>query len=134
MENKGDFSRNFFIQSCKSLNYLCVLLLIVDVVMRVMIFKQQDHIFFFLFTIYEFLLAFILAFAEFEVRRVLFYGRFLSFRWGKGLLLLFISLLIFDENSTNEFLIGFIVLGVGAFNVLAGVIIRDEKSAEEGLD
>jgi hypothetical protein len=100
MESKTDFSRNFFTQSCKSLNYLCVLLLIVDVVLRVLEFKQKDHIFFFLFTVYLFFLAFILAFAEFEVRRVLYYARFLTFRWGKGLLLLFISLLIFDEDST----------------------------------
>jgi hypothetical protein len=81
-----------------------------------------------------FVLAFVLAFAEFEVKKVLMYARFLHFRWGKGLLLLFISLLLFDENQSNELLISFIVLGIGAFNVLVGVAFREGNSRDEGLD
>jgi hypothetical protein len=83
----------------KVLNFLCIILLLVDISFRVSNFGNGYDAFFFIMTFYLLLFTVVLFFAEISWKRVIIYVRFLDLAWGRGVLTLMISVLLFDENS-----------------------------------
>ena len=90
--------RNAMVKICKVLNYLAAMLMLVSVIFRFFEFKLLHHEpFFFLFTFYLMFFSAVLIIAELKMRGLLMYVEFINGRIGKGMFILFVGLLMFDE-------------------------------------
>ena len=118
--------KRFMIKVVKVLNLLCALLMLVDIVFRFTAFKTQSDPFFFLLTFYMFGFAALLIVAELNIKRILVYVEFLNGRIGKGIYILFVGLLVFDESRKVDMAVSIVIVLVGFFNILVGCM-RDAK-------
>ena len=115
----------------KVLNYLAAAIMIGDVVCRFYNFSKSTDPFFFLLTFYMIGFALLLVIAEAGIKKVLVYVEILSGRKGKGVYIIFVSLLIFDTNYKNDTVCGILIFFIGVFNILVGFMRikkRDELS------
>lgn len=117
---------------CSILNYLTVLALIAASVVRFTHFTGEDapsDPFFYLLTIYLIPFALLVLFAELRYARVLKYFEFLGHQHGKGLFLVFLSLLIFDTKYPVDTAVSVGATIVGIFNLVTMCITPSGKSA-----
>jgi drug/metabolite transporter (DMT)-like permease len=110
----------------KGLNYTCAVLMLIDIVLRFMSFKSETDLFFFLLTFYLFGFSALLILAELNIRRVVVYVEFLNGRIGKGLYVVFVGLLLFDETRKWDMIFAIVMVLVGFLNILLGCM-RDSK-------
>jgi FtsH-binding integral membrane protein len=90
--------KRLMVKIVKVLNYISALLMLVAAILRCIAFKTStDDPFFFLLTFYLFGFAVLLVIAEIKVKRVIVYVEILNSRIGKGMYVLFVGLLLFDE-------------------------------------
>lgn len=111
----------------KPLNYISALGLIGDFIARwVMISKKdsdgkssapKDPFYYFL-TIYMLPFAFLIIIAEAEWRRVLKYVLFLKSQAGRGIFIMFVGLLVFEEKHANDIATSITLILIGAFNLI----------------
>lgn len=121
--------KRFMLKVVKGLNFLSALMMIADIVLRFMAFKDETDPFFFLLTFYLFGFSSLLILAELNIRRVIVYVEFLNGRIGKGVYIVFVGLLIFDENRRADMAFAIVIVLVGFFNILVGCM-RDSKYDE----
>jgi multidrug transporter EmrE-like cation transporter len=100
--------------------------MLLDIILRFLDFKSETDPFFFLLTFYLFGFSALLILAEFNIRRVIVYVEFLNGRIGKGLYVVFVGLLLFDETRKWDMVFSIIMVLVGFFNILLGCM-RDSK-------
>jgi COPI associated protein len=76
----------------------------------------------------------LLGAAEYRWPSVLIYLQFLRSRMGKGLFLVLLGLLVFDDRTKYDVLIGITLVLVGIFNVIVSCMRRDidQKEWEKG--
>jgi hypothetical protein len=104
------------------LNYGCALLMAIDVFLRIFTFLQDQTLFFYLMTFYLAGFAVVLVIAEMRFTKIIFYMEFMKGRLGKGIYLIIIALLIFDEKRNIEMCISLILVVVGFFNIMVSTM------------
>jgi hypothetical protein len=117
--SKAIMDKPLMIKCIKAVNYICALLMIVDVFIRFTSFKTETDPFFFLLTFYLIGFAALLVVSEMGIKRILVFVEFLNGRAGKGFYILFVGLLMFDDVRPADMAISIILVLVGLFNVLA---------------
>ena len=120
MEFQGD--RNLLVTLVKVSNYVTALLMVISACFRFSNFSKTSDPFFYLLTFYLLGFAALLVIAEVRIRRIIVYIEFLGGRIGKGIYILFVGLLVFDNEFTSDMAFGIIIFLVGIFNVIVGLI------------
>ena len=104
------------------LNYSCCLALLLIGTARLKDFKKSIVFmdgFSSIFTMYIFVFSGLLFSAEYEVMVILKYLAFLASSWGKGLYLIAIGALIYDQINMAEYVASFYLISVGIANIIA---------------
>ena len=78
--------------------------------------------FYFAFSMYLILFAVILAAAELELRLIAKYVEFLVSPLGKGVFLLFIGILMFDQSKDVDSIASIVISLVGLSNLIAALV------------
>lgn len=118
--------KRYMVKMCKILNYISSLLMLISVVLRCIDFKSSTDPFFFLLTFYLFGFAVLVIIAEIKIKRVIAYVEILNNRIGKGVYIIFVGLLLFDEKRKSDMLISIFIVLIGLFNVMVSCM-RDNK-------
>ena len=118
--------KSILVKIVKALNYICAILIITNVILRFLNFTNSSDHFFFLLTFYLIGFATLLVISEIGIKKVLVYIEFLSGRIGKGMYIIFIGLMMFDNVLKNDMIIGIVVFLIGVINIIVGCI-REEK-------
>lgn len=108
----------FMIKLAKIMNYVSCLLMIVSIILRFVDFGSTSNPFFYLLTFYMFGFGALLFLAELRISKVLAYVMFLSGRLGKGMFLVFVGLLLFDEERKSDMGISICLVLIGFFNIM----------------
>ncbi|CDW89795.1 UNKNOWN [Stylonychia lemnae] len=117
--------KSIFVRIVRLFNLLSAALMIIDAINRFFDFQRQSDPFFFLLTFYLFGFAALLVMAEIRYKRVIAYVEFLKSRIGKGLYVILVGLLIFDENRKFDMFVGITLFLNGVFNIIVSCM-RDE--------
>jgi hypothetical protein len=80
-------------------------------------------------TLFQGSFALLITLAELRRRELLKYIEFLSGRFGKGILLLMVGILVFDDTRSNDLAVGILVVLAGLFNLIVSCM-RDERYEE----
>jgi hypothetical protein len=111
-------------QIVKNLNYASALLMVVDLVFRFTSFRTEKDYFFFLLTFYLMGFSLLLVIAEVGIERIIVYVDFLNRPIGKGVYIMFVGLLIFDDKRKSDMVIAIILVLIGLVNMLASCVIN----------
>jgi hypothetical protein len=111
----------------KALNYATVLIIAANAILRFFNFDKVTDPFYFILTFYMLFFAALLLIAEIGIKRILVYIEFLNGRMGKGLYIIFIGLLMFDDKFKLDMLFGIAVFLVGIFNILLSCMTLKAK-------
>eukprot|EP00347_Sterkiella_histriomuscorum_P000686 403374892 len=133
--NHQDFSKNpssTHGQVVRLMNFICALAMVIDAVFRAFDFQKQSDPFYFLLTFYLLGFAALIVLAEIRYRKVLVYLEFLKSRLGKGMYVILVGLLVFDETRKLDMFTGIGLVLVGLFNII--VACMRDVSAEEKQD
>eukprot|EP00347_Sterkiella_histriomuscorum_P011989 403370320 len=114
------------------MNFICALAMVLDAVFRAFDFQKQSDPFYFLLTFYLLGFAALIVLAEIRYRKVLVYLEFLKSRLGKGMYIILVGLLVFDETRKLDMFTGIGLVLVGLFNII--VACMRDVSAEEKQD
>ena len=125
-----EIDKSCSIKVVKILNYVSALIIILDVVMRFFNFQTATDPFYFILTFYLIGFAVLLAIAEAGIKKILVYIEFLNGRMGKGLFIVFIGLLMFDEKFKSDLFIGIAVFLIGVFNIMVSCMKLKTKEDE----
>jgi hypothetical protein len=120
----------FILKAVRLLSYFCALAMMVDVVIRLCNFHHFVDPFFYLLTFYLIGFAALLVVAELRVKKVLVYVEFLRGRLGKGLYLIVVGLLLFDEYRTSDMTVSLILVIAGILNIIVSCIRENNKGNE----
>lgn len=115
-------SKNLMVRIARILNFLSALAIIGSAVWRVLDFQKQSDPFFFLLTFYLVGFAALLVMAEMKYNKVIVYLEFLKGRIGKGIYIILLGLLIFDENRKPDMFLGIALAAVGIFNIVVSCL------------
>lgn len=119
--------KSIFVRVVRLLNFICAFLMLVDAFARFFDFDEEDDGFFYVLTFYLFGFAGLLILAEIRQEHVIMYLEFLKGRIGKGMYVILVGLLVFDDDRTIDTVLGIIITLVGIFNIIVGCM-RDEIS------
>ena len=109
---------------------LSVLLMLAGVIFRIVALdKAPNDPIYYMMTCYLAGFAILLAMVELNVKRLLVYFEFLKNRFGKGVYIFLIGLLLYDDRNRYESIISAILVLIGLFNLLV-FFIRDHKSED----
>ena len=111
--------------SLKYLNYGCAIGMSTAAILRLTLYDSAAIFmdgFYLAFTVYLLLFAGLLAASEFEVQVIIRYVAFLLSSTGKGLFLLFVGLLLFDQKRTPDLVVSLITSLVGIVNIAASFV------------
>jgi hypothetical protein len=112
--------KSIFVRIVRLMNFGCAAIMCYDGVMRLFDLKDNTDPFFFLLSIYLFGFAALLVLAEIRYKRMLVYIEFLKHRIGKGIYVMLIGLLLFDETRKTDMFSAIIIVLVGFFNLIVG--------------
>lgn len=90
------------IKVTKIINFITAGLILIDTITRFIDFKTATDPFFFFLTFYLIGFTALLVIAELNIRRILIYIEFLNGRIGKGSYILFLGLLIYNEERKAD--------------------------------
>lgn len=119
--------------AAKLLNYLVVFLLLVSVILRFIQFRSESDPFFFLLTFYLLFFAVLLVIAELKIKRIIVFVEFLNGRIGKGVFILFVGLLLFDESRKVDMFIAMFIVLIAFFNIMVSCMRKPKEYKEESL-
>jgi hypothetical protein len=119
-----------FVRISIILNYICALALLVSVVLRFIDFGTSKDPFFYLLTFYLIAFSALLVIAELRLRSVIVYVEFLKSRPGKGMYVLLVGVLLFDESRPADIIIAILLVLVGLFNIIVSCMRGDKASAK----
>ena len=131
MGEREEKRRKYFNFGIKTLNFLCALLLLVDVFIRLSKIDNYTDMYYIILSIYLLLFAILLILSELKIKRVVVYVRFLALRWGIGIYIMLISVLLFNQNKKSEVIIAMVVMMVGIVNVVVGCYYHQEILEQE---
>lgn len=117
--------KSIFVRIVRTLNLLCAAGMVIDALNRFFDFQRQSDPFFYLLTFYLFGFATLLVMAEIRYKPVIVYVEFLKSRIGKGMYVILVGLLIFDESRKFDMFMGILLVLVGIFNLIV-FCMRDE--------
>ena len=140
--------KRLLVRITRLMNFFCCLLMVTNAVLRGLTFfglvsiptLGSLDISYYLMILYLLGFSVLLATAEYRWPSVLAYCQFLRSRLGKGLYLVLIGLLIFDDRNRYDMLIGIAMVLVGIFNVIVSCMRKDidqkewEEQARSGLE
>ena len=112
--------KSIFVRIVRLMNFGCAGLMVYDGITRLFDLKDNTDPFFFLLSIYLFGFATLLVLAEIRFRKVLVYIEFLKHRFGKGIYVMLVGLLLFDETRRIDMLSAICIILVGFFNLIVG--------------
>lgn len=112
--------KSIFVRIVRLMNFACAGLMCYDGVLRLLDLKTHTDPFYFLFSVYLFGFALLLILAEIRYRKVLLYIEFLKHRVGKGIYVMLIGLLLFDEDRKTDMISAIAMVLVGFFNLIVG--------------
>ena len=125
----------FMIKIAKILNYTSVLLMAVSVILRFIDFGQYSDIFFYLLTFYLIGFGALILLAELKWHRVILFVMFLNGRFGKGAFLMFVGLILFDDQRKSDLAISIALVLIGFFNIIVSCMrkhsLKDYDEDEE---
>ena len=119
--------------SLKYLNYGCALGMSTAAILRLTCYDSAVIFmdgFYLAFTVYLLLFAGLLAASEYQVQVIIRYVAFLLSSTGKGLFLLFIGLLLFDQKRIPDLVVSLITSLVGIVNIAVS-FIREKPQKED---
>jgi hypothetical protein len=116
------------------MNFACAGMMIYDGTIRLLDLKTNTDPFFFILSLYLFGFATLLIMAEVRYRKVLVYIEFLKSRIGKGIYVMLIGLLIFDENRRTDTLCAIMIFLVGTFNLVVGFMREKMFNQDESKE
>ena len=105
----------------KALNYICAVAMFGTALVRYSEYDAKIILmdgFYLAFTFYLFIFGILLAAAEYEVVHILKYIEFLITQTGKGLFLIFIGVLLFDNRRAVDLWASLSLTLVGIFNLM----------------
>ena len=114
--------KSIFVRIVRLMNCGCAGIMCYDGVMRMFDLKDNTDPFFFLLSIYLFGFATLLVLAEIRYKKVLAYIEFLKYRMGKGVYVMLVGLLLFDENRKTDMFSAITIVLVGFFNLIVGCL------------
>ncbi len=111
------------------MNYICALFMFSDSLLRILamfsVVNSTGDFFFYILIPHLILFSGLLISAELRWPRILVYFEFLKSRLGKGLYLVLVGLLIFDERRNISISLGITLVLVGFFNIIVSCMRRD---------
>src|SRR4051812_28608062 len=110
--------KSIFVRIVRLMNFIAALLMCIDAFIRFFDFNDENDGFFFILTFYLFGFAALLIMAEMRYKKVLVYLEFLKSRIGKGIYVILVGLLVFDDDRTADTTIGIILCLFGLFNII----------------
>lgn len=122
--------KSIFVRIVRLMNFASAGVMVYDAVMRMIDLKNNTDPFFFILSIYLFGFATLLILAEIRYRKVLVYIEFLKHRIGKGIYVMLVGLLLFDENRKTDMFCAILIFLVGTFNLVVGCM-REKMFGEE---
>ena len=140
--------KRLFVRITRLMNFFCCLFMVTNAVLRgLTLFGLVSiptlgslDISYYLMILYLLGFSVLLATAEYRWPSILAYCQFLRSRLGKGLYLVLIGLLVFDDRNRYDMLIGIAMVLVGIFNVIVSCMRKDidqkewEEQARSGLE
>ena len=124
----------FMVKLAKLMNYISCILIIVSIILRFIDFGESSSPFFYLLTFYLIAFGALLLLSELRVRKVIAQVMFLNSRMGKGMFLVFIGLLLFDEERKSDMGISICLVLIGFFNIMISCMRKDYPKEDEDLD
>ena len=106
----------------KYFNYICAAAMLTAATSRLLEYdgtKVYMDGFYLIFTMYLLFFGIMLLSAEYEIMIIMKYIEFLLSETGKGLFLLFVGLLLFDERRPIDFFASIVISIIGVFNLAA---------------
>lgn len=110
--------KSIFVRIVRLMNFACALGMVLDAIVRAFNFQTQSDPFYFLLTFYLLGFAALLILAEIRYKKVIVYLEFLKSRIGKGLYVILVGLLVFDDTRKFDMFIGISLVLVGIFNII----------------
>jgi COPI associated protein len=127
--------KRLFVRLTHWLNLICGLLMLADAIYRFVNFGtaaySQGDPFFYLMTFYLCGFAALFFAAELRFTSVLVYCEFLRSRPGKGLYLVLLGLLLFDESRAMDLVTAIVLVLAGLFNILVSCMRDDPKPSKK---
>ena len=74
--------------------------------------------------------AALLITVELRLGSALFYIEFLRSRYGKGIYLILVGVLVFDSTKTADSIIAILILLIGFFNIMVSCMRNDRESSK----
>ncbi|TNV74086.1 hypothetical protein FGO68_gene12310 [Halteria grandinella] len=131
--------KRLFIRVARLMVYFAFMVLCMNVLYRMLITcglvqansTESGGVTYLMMTLFQGAFAALLILAELRKRGLLIYIEFLRGRFGKGLLLLMIGVLVFDENRSNDMATGILIVLGGLFNVIVSCMRSDFDSVRD---
>jgi hypothetical protein len=124
--------KRLFIKIARLLNYFSVLVLSINTVYRMLTTfgiltttASKGGITYLLKSLFQASFAVLLILVELRKRWLLIYIEFLRGRFGKGLILVMIGVLVFDEIRSNDMATGILIVLCGLFNIIVSCMRSD---------
>ena len=125
--------KRLFVRITRLMNFVCCLLMLTNAVLRTLSLfgvlpiptSGSLDISYYLMILYLLGFSLLLGTAEYRWPSVLAYCQFLRSRLGKGLYLVLIGLLVFDDRNLSDMIIGIAMVLVGVFNVIVSCMRKD---------
>ena len=117
-----------FVLVARYMNIICCLLMLVDTIIRFTSFgtpATQGDPFFYMLTFYLIGFSGLLFAAEIRYTKVIVYLELLRGRTGKGMFMILIGLLLFDNNLVIDMSVAIILVLVGLFNIIVACMRND---------
>ena len=127
----GGVEKLFMIKLSKIFNYVACLLLALSVVLRILDFGKSTNPFFYLLTFYLVGFGALLIISELRIKKIITLVMFLNSRFGKGIYLVFIGLILFDEDRKSDMAISIITVLIGFFNIMISCMRKGAGREEE---
>lgn len=118
-----------FVRVVRLMNFISAGAMVVNAVSRFFAFETSTDTFFYLLTVYLCAFAALLILAEIRHKKLLIYCEFLKSRVGKGLFVVMVGLLTFDQDRKFDMITGIGLTLVGIFNIVVACM-RDTISSE----
>ena len=126
MQSSKSGRKRLFVRVSRLMNYGCVALMLADATLRLVLgFQQWQGISFYLISVALVFFATLFLAAEIRYGRMLDYIAFLRGRAGKGIYLLLVGVLTFDDARNTDAIIGVTLFLIGIFNILVACM-RDD--------
>lgn len=112
--------KSIFVRIVRLMNFIAALMMVINAIIRFTDFSDQSDAFFFILTFYLFGFAALLIMAEMRYKKVLVYLEFLKSRIGKGIYIVLIGVIVFDDDRASDVATAIVLTLIGIFNIVVG--------------